>query len=64
VIIEYKYQQVVVPQEIVKYCDYFTFDANRDDLRYLDCIYMHMGYYGNDLHDLRQYRQKSLPLFE
>ena len=37
-----------VPQEILYYCDNFTLDADRADLRYFDCVSMHMGYYGND----------------
>ena len=39
-------QEVEVPQEIVVFCDDMTIDADREDLRYLDCVYMHMGFYG------------------
>jgi hypothetical protein len=42
-IIDYNYNQVQVPQEIVDFCDHFTYNAEREDLRYLDCVYMHMG---------------------
>jgi len=62
----YKYPppQIVVPEEIVEYCDYFTVDAKRDELRYLDCIYYNLGHYGNDLEQLRQMRQRVSPIFE
>lgn len=39
-------KQVEVPQEILLWCDTMTVDADREDLRYLDCVYMHMGFYG------------------
>ena len=55
-IITIDYQPVTVPYEIVRYCDKFTYDANRDDLRHLDCVYMHMGLYGNNKEHLRQMR--------
>lgn len=63
-IIEYNYQRVVVPQDIIEYCDYFTYDAKREELRYRDCIYMHMGYYGNDPEHLKQLRSKIVPLWD
>ena len=63
-IIEYNYKQVVVPQDIIEYCDYFTIDASRDDLRFLDCVYMNMGYYGNDPEKLKELRYKIMPIFE
>jgi hypothetical protein len=60
--------RVNVPQEILYYCDDVTVDADRLDLRYLDCVYMHMGYYGNDPDVLKQYRNeyysKPRPVFE
>jgi len=66
--IEYDYKQVQVPQEILYYCDSFTVDADREDLRYLDCVYMNMGYYGNDPEQLKrmrnQYHYKVNPVFE
>jgi len=62
--IEYNYKQVKVPQEIVRYCDSFTVDAKYDDLRYLDCIYMNMGYYGNSQENLNKMRQTIFPIFE
>jgi len=62
-IIDYDYNQVQVPQEIVDFCDYFTYNAERDELKYLDCIYMNMGYYGNDPAQLEQMRQRILPIF-
>jgi len=63
-IIEYNYKQVEVPQDIIEYCDYFTIDASRDDLRFLDCVYMNMGYYGNDPEKLKELRYKIMPIFE
>ena len=67
-IIEHDFKQIKVPQEIVDYCDIVSVDATREDLRYLDCIYMNMGYYGNDPLLLRQMRQrlfnKVYPAFE
>ena len=67
-VIDYNYKQVEVPQEIIKFCDYYTIDAKRDDLRYLDCVYMNMGYYGNDLDHLRKFRREfygiSKPIFK
>jgi len=66
--IEYDYEQVQVPQEILYYCDSYTLDADREDLRYLDCVYMNMGYYGNDPNVLKrmrnQYHYKVNPVFE
>jgi len=62
-IIDYDYNQVQVPQEIVDFCDHFTHNAERDELRYLDCIYMNMGYYGGDPVQLEQMRQRILPIF-
>ena len=63
-IIDYNYQKVEVPQEIIEYCDTFTVDAERNDLRYMDCVYMNMGYYGNDPDQLKEMRQRIYPIFE
>ena len=57
-------RQVDVPYEILEYCDSFTLDAQRNDLRYIDCVYMNMGEYGNDLEELKNMRQRILPIFE
>ena len=57
-------RQVEVPYEILEYCDSFTLDAERNDLRYIDCVYMNMGEYGNDLEQLKEMRQRILPIFE
>ena len=62
-IIDYDYKQVEVPQEILEYCDYFTYDADREDLRYIDCVYMHMGYYGNSIDHLYELRYNIVPVF-
>tara|TARA_B100000902_G_C26409564_1_gene481642 strand:- start:34 stop:228 length:195 start_codon:yes stop_codon:yes gene_type:complete len=64
VFIEYDYQQVEVPQEILRYCDQFTMDSHRNELKYLDCVYMNMGYYGNDPEQLREMRRRLMPVFE
>ena len=53
-----------VPHEIVQYCDYFTYDASRDDLRHIDCVYMNMGEYGNDQKLLEKLRKTPMPIFE
>ncbi len=62
--IEYDYQQVEVPQEILRYCDQFTMDSHRNELKYLDCVYMNMGYYGGDLEQLKEMRRRLMPVFE
>lgn len=54
-------QQVEVPQEIVFWCDAMTVDANREDLRYLDCVYMHMGFYGVPKHIMKAVREEFNP---
>ena len=58
------YNQVEVPQEILEFCDNFTYYAERDDLRYIDCVYMHMGEYGNDPEYLEEMRKKIIPVFD
>jgi len=63
-IIDYDHTQVKVPYEILEYCDRFTYDVNREDLQYIDCVYMNMGYYGNDLVKLQEMRKSIMPVFE
>ena len=58
------YRKVEVPEVILYYCDDFTYDADRDDLRYIDCVYMHMGGYGNDPKLLEKLRNTPRPIFE
>ena len=62
------FKKTEVPQEILHYCDLYTVDADREDLRYIDCVYMNMGYYGNDPRLLKLTRQrlfnKVYPVFE
>lgn len=56
--------KVKVPDEIVRYCDdqisfgngLTTFD--RESLQYIDCIWYHMGYYGDSKKLLREIRDK------
>jgi len=62
--IEHDYQHLEVPQDILKYCDYFTLDAERNNLRYIDCVFMNMGEYGNDPKQLKEMRQRIMPIFE
>jgi|TARA_B100001094_G_scaffold323217_1_gene373683 hypothetical protein len=57
-------RKIEVPEEILYYCDDFTYDADRDDLRYIDCVYMHMGEYGNDPKMLEELRKAVRPIFE
>jgi len=57
-------RKIEVPEEILYYCDDFTYDADRDDLRYIDCVYMHMGEYGNDPKVLEELRKTVRPIFE
>ncbi len=63
-IIDIDYKQVEVPHEVIEFCDYFTYDAKREDLRYIDCVYMNMGYYGNDPKHLEEMRKQINPIFE
>jgi hypothetical protein len=51
------YPKVRVPDEIVRYCDdKISFD--RESLQYIDCIWYHMGYYGDSKKLLREIRDK------
>lgn len=68
--IEYNYSTVKVPEEILSWCDEFTYDAQRHDLRYKDCVYYNMGLYGNDIEELKKMREqfqkelRILPVFQ
>ena len=53
--------KVEVPYDIVQYCDSFTVDADREDLRYIDCVWMHMGYYGVPKHVMKAVRDEWNP---
>jgi len=61
-------KQEEVPADIIQYCDSFTLDADREDLRYLDCVWMHMGYYGVPKHVMKSVREEwnppVIPVFE
>jgi len=65
---QYHRPMVEVPYDIVQYCDSFTVDADREDLRYIDCVWMHMGYYGTPKHIMKAVRDEwnpsILPVFE
>lgn len=63
VVIDYD-RQVDVPYEVLQYCDVFTRGSDRNDLHYTDCVYMNLGYYGNDLEELKKMRQRTIPIFE
>ena len=39
-------------------------DSLRNELEYLDCVYMNMGYYGGDPEQLREMRKRLMPIFE
>ena len=52
------------PPEILEFCDKFTYNADRESLRYLDCVYMNMGLYGNDPKQLEEMRQRIYPVFD
>ena len=62
------WKKVEVPYDIVQYCDSFTVDADREDLRYIDCVWMHMGYYGVPTHVMKAVRDEwnpsVVPVFE
>jgi len=52
------WKKIEVPYEIVQYCDMTTFYADREDLRYIDCVWMHMGYYGVPKHVMKAHRDE------
>ena len=64
------FERVKVPQEIVFYCDDRTNNVNREDLQYIDCVWMHMGYYGVPAHIMQEVRNEHFdrtsvhPIFE
>lgn len=49
--------KIKVPDEIVRYCD-DKISFGRESLQYLDCIWYHMGYYGDSKKLLREIRDK------
>lgn len=55
---------IEAPPEVYEYCDYFTFNTDREDLKYIDCVYMHLGYYGNAPEHLENIRKKIIPVFD
>jgi hypothetical protein len=57
--IDYNFQEIEVPMEIVYYCEEFT-QASRNDLRFFDCVSMHMGYYGNHKEHLQKLRDEYI----
>ena len=57
----YTSQIVSGPYDIVQYCDSFTVNVDREDLSYIDCVWMHMGYYGTPAHVMRAVRNEWNP---
>lgn len=55
------WKQVKIPQDIVYYCDSLIENVDREDLRYIDCVWMHMGYYGASKDVMKAYRNKWNP---
>ena len=62
------WKQIKVPYDIVQYCDAFNPTVDRDDLQYIDCIWMHLGYYGVHTHIMKAVREEwnpnIIPVFE
>ena len=62
------WKQVEVPYDIVQYCDAFTPLVDREDLQYVDCVWMHMGYYGVPKDVMKAVREEwnpnIIPVFE
>jgi hypothetical protein len=64
------FKQVQVPQDIVYYCDNTNNYVDREDLKYIDCVWMHMGYYGTPADIMERFRNKHFnrtdiyPVFE
>jgi len=62
------WKRVQVPYDIVQYCDAFNPLVDREDLEYVDCVWMHMGYYGVPKHVMKAVRQEwdpnVIPVFE
>lgn len=62
------FKQEKVPADIIQYCDSFTLHADHEDLRYLDCVWMHMGYYGVPKSVMKAHRDEwnppVIPVFE
>ena len=62
------WKQIEVPSDIVKYCDMTTLNADREDLRYIDCVCRNMGYYGVSPEIMKAVREefnpKVKPIFE
>jgi hypothetical protein len=55
------FKQEEVPADIIQYCDSFTLHADHEDLRYLDCVWMHMGYYGVPKSVMKAHRDEWNP---
>ena len=55
------WKKVEVPPDIIQYCDMTTVNADREDLRYIDCVWMHMGYYGVPKHVMKAHRDEFNP---
>jgi len=62
------WKQVEVPYDIVQYCDATNPLVDREDLQYVDCVWMHMGYYGVPKDVMKAVREEwnpnIIPVFE
>jgi hypothetical protein len=58
----YTHQPTPVPHDIMKYCDAFTpLSTSQEDLEYIDCVWMHMGFYGVPKHVMKAVRDEFNP---
>ena len=57
----YTHQPTPVPHDIMHYCNSFTINANPEDLEYIDCVWMHMGFYGVPIHVMKDVRDEFNP---
>ena len=62
------HQPTPVPSDIVDYCNAFSYNKSPQDLEYIDCVWMHMGYYGVPTHVMKAVRDEwkpdVIPVFE
>jgi len=63
------HQPTPVPHDIMLYCNKTT-NSNPEDLEYIDCVWMHMGYYGVPKNIMKAVRDEHFnripvhPIFE
>ena len=67
---QYHRPEVRVPYDIVQYCEDYTLAEDRTDIRFVDCVWMHMGYYGTPPDIMKAIREEYFnappvrPVFE